>query len=60
MMILYIIIIINLKKNDAISNTTIIYNSEIKKEFVYFNDSDFYVLDYIVKLENIKVLLNLS
>ena len=38
------------KKNDAVSNTTIIYNSEIQKEFVNFNDSDFYILDYIDKI----------
>ena len=37
-------------KNDAESNTTIIYNSELQKEFVYFNDSDFYLLDYIDKI----------
>ena len=37
-------------KNDSESNTTIIYNSELQKEFAYFNDSDFYLLDYIDKI----------
>ena len=36
--------------NNAESKTTIIYNSEMQKEFVYFNDSDFYLLDYIDKI----------